>query len=61
VLAAITTDAASAMAPERPDASRVANRAVALKAVLPEQTGALSSGERTLLAEWLDRLSQPAG
>ena len=57
ILAAITTDAA-AMASERPDSSRVANHAVALRAVLPERTDALSPGERTLLVEWLDRLSQ---
>ncbi len=38
--------------------SRVASRAVALKAVLPEAT-ALTPGELALLSEWLDRLSKP--
>lgn len=37
---------------------RVSSRAVALGAVLPEVT-TLTPGERSLLSEWLDRLSQP--
>jgi AcrR family transcriptional regulator len=37
---------------------RVSSRAVALSAVLPEVT-TLTPGERSLLSEWLDRLSQP--
>jgi uncharacterized membrane protein len=36
---------------------RVANRAVALKAVLSGAETGLTSGERALLSEWLDRLS----
>lgn len=36
--------------------AQVANRAIALKALLPDAT-ALTTGERLLLAEWLDRLS----
>lgn len=58
VLAAITTDATGTTTVDRPGSRRVANRAVALRAVLSEQTDSLSPGERTLLAEWLDRLSQ---
>lgn len=38
--------------------SRITSRAVALKAVLPEVV-TLTPGERALLSEWLDRLSQP--
>ncbi len=58
VLAAVTMNVAGPTAPEQSGPTRVANRAVALKAVLPEQRDALSSGEWALLAEWLDRLSQ---
>jgi len=36
---------------------RVAARAVALRAVLTEARGVLSSGEQQLLGEWLDRLA----
>lgn len=34
----------------------VAHRAIALKAVLPDETGELTPGERAVLAEWLDRI-----
>jgi hypothetical protein len=33
---------------------------VALKAILPEAERAFTSGEQTLLSEWLDRLIDPA-
>ncbi len=56
VLASVTTDE-----PGRPTGQdgrdRVANRAVALKAVLSEAETELTPGEQTLLSEWLDRLS----
>jgi len=56
ILAAVTSDEPEDWK-ERNDRDRVANRAVALKAVLPEAEKELSSGEKTLLSEWLDRLS----
>lgn len=60
VLTAITEAGPPGDPPEeRPGASRVAARAVALRAVLPEAGDALSPAERQLLAEWLDRLSAP--
>ena len=56
ILAAVTTDE-----PEDPetqnDRDRLANRAVALKAILAESDNELTPGEQTLLSEWLDRLS----
>jgi AcrR family transcriptional regulator len=52
VIAAITV--APGRAPR--DDARVAARAVALRAVLPEAR-TLSTGERELLGEWLDRLA----
>src|SRR5215203_3510790 len=56
ILAAVTSDEPDDWK-ERNDRDRVANRAVALKAVLCEAEKELSSGEKTLLSEWLDRLS----
>jgi AcrR family transcriptional regulator len=56
ILAAVTSDEPEDWK-EQNDRDRVANRAVALKAVLPEAENDLSSGEKTLLSEWLDRLS----
>ena len=40
-------------------AAWAANRAVALKVVLPESGESLTPGERALLSEWLDRLGEP--
>ena len=60
VLAAITTVPAadSSECTPAPSAGRVATRAVALRAVLGEATpDVLTSGERQLLGEWLDRLA----
>jgi len=56
ILAAVTSDEPEDWKVQN-DRDRVANRAVALKAVLPEAENHLSSGEKTLLSEWLDRLS----
>lgn len=59
ILAAVTTDTTS------PDGAaagagsrRAAAHAVALKALLPEASIALTLAERELLAEWLDRLTR---
>ena len=60
ILAAVTTDGNDEAATERDGRSRVASRAVALKAVLPEAGAELTPGERAVLSEWLDRLSHPA-
>lgn len=65
VLAAIATDGpedgGQAEAYGRADGRhRAANRAVALKAVLPEAEAGLTPGERGLLSEWLDRIADPA-
>jgi AcrR family transcriptional regulator len=54
IMEAITTDAPEGEADGR---DRVANRAVALKAVLSGTETGLTSGELALLSEWLDRLS----
>ncbi|WP_420594191.1 TetR/AcrR family transcriptional regulator [Deinococcus sp.] len=54
VLAAITTPPNESAAAQQ---GQVANRAVTLKAALPEAT-MLTPGERTLLGEWLDKLSR---
>lgn len=56
VLAAIITDEPEEMR-EQDSKRRVANRAVALKALLLEAEEDLTRGERALLLEWLDRLS----
>lgn len=53
ILAAITTEPPEANAAT----DRVAARAVALRAVLPEAPGVLSPAEQHLLGEWLDRLA----
>jgi AcrR family transcriptional regulator len=60
VLAAVTTDGSDEAASERSGWDRAANRAVALKAVLPEAGDRLTPGERAVLSEWLDRLGDPA-
>src|SRR5918998_978376 len=57
ILAAVTTNETAAADDEGDD--RVANRAVALKAVLLETTE-LIPGELALLSEWLDRIADPA-
>ena len=56
ILAAITTEGSGEQKTEEVR-DRAANRAVALKAVLPEAETGLTSGERALLSEWLDRIS----
>lgn len=56
VLASISGAPSSKAATGR---ARVGARAVALRAVLPEAGAVLSSGERELLGEWLDRLASP--
>jgi hypothetical protein len=58
ILAAVTTDEITGVEDESAGDSRVTNRAVALKAVLSETTG-LTPGERALLSEWLDRITDP--
>ena len=58
VLAAVTTDEADEPAMEIECRDRLARRAVALKAVLPE-AAELTPGESTVLSEWLDRLIDP--
>ena len=55
VLAAVTT---TPPPKGKRGAGRVASRAVALRAVLPEAGVAISDGERHLLGEWLDRLAR---
>lgn len=62
VLAAITVAPTSDDAPDAvPGLERIAPRAVALHAVLPEVPGVLSHAERQLLGEWLDRLAGAGG
>jgi AcrR family transcriptional regulator len=58
ILAVVTTDAPGDV--DLAGRDRAANRAVALKAVLPEVTAELTPGERTLLSEWLDRIIHTA-
>ena len=60
VLVAVTTDGSDEAASERTGRDRAANRAVGLKAVLPETGDRLTPRERGLLSEWLDRLVGPA-
>ena len=60
VLAAITTDGLDEEATGGDGRGRAANRAVALKAVLPEAESELTPGEQALLSEWLDRIADPA-
>ena len=59
VIAAVTTDGADVEAGEGEGRSRSTNHAVALKAVLPEVGEGLTTGERALLSEWLDRIADP--
>ena len=56
ILAAATTDAPPEDTAGQAGHDRVSSRAVALKAVLPEASGALTPSESSLLSEWLDRL-----
>ena len=58
VLAAVTTDAAPDTATGDDQVSR---RAVALKAVLPEEPAGFTPPESALLSEWLDRLARHRG
>lgn len=60
ILAAVTTDETDEATPGRADRDRLANRAVALRAILPEAGDKLTPGERTVLSEWLDRLIYPS-
>ena len=60
VLASVTTDEPDEALTEGDGRGLVASRAVALKAILPEAEVDLTSGELSLLLEWLDRLSRPA-
>lgn len=53
VLAAVVTGRRTA----KPTAPAVAQRAVALKAALPDEPDRLTAAEKALLDEWLDRLS----
>lgn len=57
ILAAVTTDTTPSAEPAGAGPGRVAARAVAFKAALPEAAAAFTHAERGLLAEWLDRLS----
>lgn len=52
MLAAITTKK------DRPVSSKLAPRAIALRAVLSDADDVLTAAERTLMNEWLDRLSK---
>ncbi|MBQ1075366.1 TetR/AcrR family transcriptional regulator [Micromonospora sp. C31] len=56
VLAALVTDSAAARATSRAD--RPLRHAVALRAALDTLTTDLSTAERALLAEWLDRMAR---
>ncbi len=58
ILAAITTAPEPAPVTEA-EATRLANRAVGLKAILPDEDTGLTAAELGLLMEWLDRLSRP--
>lgn len=57
ILAAIATNASADQRTELDSESRVAARAVALRAVLAESQDVLSSAEQRLMGEWLDRLA----
>jgi hypothetical protein len=59
ILAALTTDEHDGSTAQD-GLNLITNRAVALKAILPEAERAFTSGEQTLLSEWLDRLIDPA-
>ncbi|MCX4391160.1 TetR/AcrR family transcriptional regulator [Micromonospora peucetia] len=58
VLAALVTDSAAARATSRAD--RPVRHAVALRAALDTLTTDLTTAERALLAEWLDRIARTA-
>ncbi|CAA9411448.1 MAG: Transcriptional regulator, AcrR family [uncultured Rubrobacteraceae bacterium] len=60
-LAAVTTDAAPGPETGQTGHDRVPDRAVALKAVLPEAPAGFIPSERALLSDWLDRLADPPG
>ncbi len=60
VLAAVTTDEADEALNGGDDRRRVANRAVALKAILPEAEAGLTPSENALLSDWLDKLAHIA-
>lgn len=57
ILGAIVTDTQADQPRESKSHSRVAARAVALRAVLAEAPDVLSSAEQQLMGEWLDRLA----
>jgi len=57
ILAAVTMDGSDRLGMESDGRDLAANRAVALKAVLSEAEADLTSGERALLSEWLDRIA----
>lgn len=59
ILAAVTTDETAGLEDEGAGDDRVASRAVALKAVLPEASAELTPGERIVLSEWLDKIIHP--
>lgn len=59
ILAAVTTDEIAGLDDEGAGDDRVASRAVALKAVLPEASAGLTPGERIVLSEWLDKIIHP--
>jgi AcrR family transcriptional regulator len=60
ILAAITTSGSEEAKSDPEVRDRAANHAVALKAVLSEAETGLTPGERALLSEWLDRISDTA-
>ena len=57
ILAAVTTNKTGGAPTGEDGPGRAANRAVALKAVLPEAGAGLTPGERIVLSEWLDRIT----
>ena len=58
-LAAVTTDASPGPETGQAGYDRVPDRAVALKAVLPEVPAGFMASESALLSDWLDRLANP--
>lgn len=61
ILDAVTTAEADPSERDASGGGQVAARAVSLKAVLHRAEGQLTPGERHILAEWLDRLSDVPG
>ena len=61
IMAAVTIDPATDPGDDRTSRDQVAQRAIALQALLAKETAVLSGGERTLLMEWLDRLARKRG